>query len=46
MRNDDLRYCLRVKKPHKEDEWNEMVVQDHGLKVQVDWDKSPGGEER
>ena len=46
MRHDDLSYTVRVDEAHKEDEWDEMVIQNDRLEVKIGRDESPCQEER
>jgi hypothetical protein len=40
-----LSHAVRVDEAHKEDEWNEMVIQNDRLDVKIDRDESPCHEE-
>jgi hypothetical protein len=44
MRGDHLANGIGVNQAGKEDEWNEMFVQDDRLQVEVRWDEGPGYE--
>lgn len=46
MSGDDLADGVGVYETDVEDEGDEMVVEDYGVEVEVDWDEGPDGEER
>lgn len=46
MCHDDLPYAVRVDEAHKEDEWDEMLLQNDRLKVKIGRDENPCHEER
>lgn len=46
MRCDHLTYAIGVDEADVEHEGDEVLTQDHGLKVEVGGDDGPGGEER
>lgn len=46
MSNDHPADRIRVDKAHVQAEWNQVVLQDSGLQVQVSWDKSPQCKDR
>ena len=45
MRHDNLSYAVRVDEAHKEDEWDEMVIENDRLEVEISRDESPCHEE-
>lgn len=46
MGHDDLSYAVGIDEAHKEDEWDEMVIQNDRLEVKIGRNESPCQEER